>query len=39
LHAGDVCILGSLVSSKFPQQGDVLRFELESFEPIELTIT
>lgn len=39
LRAGDVCILGSLVSSKFPQQGDVLRFELESFEPIELTIT
>lgn len=39
LRAGDVCILGSLVSSKFPQQGDVLRFDLESFEPIELTIT
>jgi 2-keto-4-pentenoate hydratase len=39
LRAGDVCILGSLVSSKFPQQGDVLRFELEGFEPIELTVT
>jgi 2-keto-4-pentenoate hydratase len=39
LHAGDVCILGSLVSSKFPQQGDVLRFELEGFAPIELFVT
>lgn len=39
LRAGDVCILGSLVSSKFPQRGDVLRFELDSFEPIELTVT
>jgi 2-keto-4-pentenoate hydratase len=39
LHAGDVCILGSLVSSKFPARGDVLRFELEGFAPIELTVT
>ena len=28
LRAGDVCILGSLVSSKFPQQGDLLRFQI-----------
>ena len=39
LRAGDVCILGSLVSSKFPQAGDVLRFELDGFDPIELTVT
>ena len=39
LRAGDVCILGSLVSSKFPAQGDVLRYELEGFDPIELTVT
>jgi len=39
LSAGDVCILGSLVSSKFPGQGDVLRFELEGFAPIELYVT
>ena len=39
LRAGDVCILGSLVSSKFPAQGDVLRFELEGFDAIELTVT
>ena len=39
LRAGDVCILGSLVSSKFPAQGDTLRFELAGFEPIELKVT
>ena len=39
LRAGDVCILGSLVSSKFPQPGDELRFELEGFDPIELSVT
>lgn len=38
LRANDVCILGSLVSSKFPKQGDELRFELEGFEPISLSI-
>jgi 2-keto-4-pentenoate hydratase len=38
LSANDVCILGSLVSSKFPKQGDELRFELEGFEPIRLSI-
>jgi 2-keto-4-pentenoate hydratase len=39
LSAGDICILGSLVSSKFPVRGDVLRFELEGYAPIELYIT
>jgi len=38
LREGDVCILGSLVSSKFPSPGDQLRFELEGFEPIELSV-
>jgi 2-keto-4-pentenoate hydratase len=39
LRAGDVCILGSLVSSKFPSRGDELRFELEGFDAIELSVT
>ena len=39
LRAGDVCILGSLVSSKFPVRGDLLRFALQGFEPIELQVT
>ena len=38
LRANDVCILGSLVSSKFPKQGDEMRFELGGFEPISLSI-
>lgn len=39
LSAGDICILGSLVSSKFPTRGDVLRFEVQGYAPIELFIT
>lgn len=38
LRAGDVCILGSLVSSKFPNKGDELRFVLEGFEPLVLHV-
>jgi 2-keto-4-pentenoate hydratase len=38
LKAGDIAILGSLVTSKFPTQGDALRFELEGFAPIMLQV-
>lgn len=38
MRAGDVAILGSLVTSKFPLAGQRLRFELDGFAPIELTI-
>ncbi len=38
MRAGDVAILGSLVTSKFPLAGQRLRFELEGFAPIELAI-
>jgi len=38
LKAGDIAMLGSLVTSKFPQKGDHLRFELEGFTPIHLHV-
>jgi len=38
LKAGDIAMLGSLVTSKFPQKGDHLRFELEGFKPIHLHV-
>ncbi len=38
LRKGDVCILGSLVSSKFPKIGDELRYELKGFDPLTLLI-
>ena len=38
MRAGDVAILGSLVTSKFPLAGQRLVFELDGFAPIELTI-
>ena len=38
MRAGDVAILGSLVTSKFPQPGQRLRFELEGFAPVELSV-
>jgi 2-keto-4-pentenoate hydratase len=38
LKQGQLCILGSLVSSKFPQLHDRFRFELQGFAPIELSI-
>jgi hypothetical protein len=31
-------MLGSLVTSKFPKQGDHLRFELAGFKPIHLHV-
>ena len=31
-------IFSSLVTSKFPTQGDALRFELEGFAPIMLQV-
>jgi len=38
LKRGQLCILGSLVSSKFPQIHDRFRFELQGFAPIELSV-
>ena len=38
MRAGDVAILGSMVTSKFPLAGQRLRFELEGFAPIELAL-
>jgi 2-keto-4-pentenoate hydratase len=38
MRAGDVAILGSLVTSKFPLAGQRLQFALEGFAPIELAI-
>jgi 2-keto-4-pentenoate hydratase len=38
LKAGDIAMLGSLVTSKFPNKGDHLRFELTGFNPIHLHI-
>ncbi len=38
LKRGQLCILGSLVSSKFAQLHDRFRFELQGFAPIELGI-
>jgi len=38
LKEGDIAMLGSLVTSKFPNKGDDLRFELEGFKPIHLHV-
>ena len=38
MRRGDVAILGSLVTSKFPKAGERWRFELEGFAPLLLTI-
>ena len=38
LRKGDFAILGSLVTSKFPEPGQVWRYELDGFEPLTLTI-
>lgn len=39
LHAGDIVITGSLVTSKFPQSGDRLRFDAEALGRVELRVT
>lgn len=38
MRAGEVAILGSLVTSKFPLTGQRFEFALEGFAPIELSI-
>jgi 2-keto-4-pentenoate hydratase len=38
LRAGEWAILGSLVTSKFPKPGQVLRFKLDGFPAIELQV-
>lgn len=38
MRRGDVAILGSLVTSKFPKAGERWRFELDGFEPVSLAI-
>ena len=39
LRRGDVVISGSLVTSKFPQAGDALRFEAGALGAVELRVT
>ena len=39
LRRGDVVISGSLVTSKFPKAGDVLRFEAGALGAVELRVT
>lgn len=39
LRQGDIVICGSLVTSKFPRQGDALRFEAGALGSVELTVT
>jgi 2-keto-4-pentenoate hydratase len=38
MRRGDVAILGSLVTSRFPKAGERWRFELDGFEPLRLSI-
>lgn len=38
MRRGDVAILGSLVTSKFPKAGERWRYELEGFAPLLLSI-
>jgi len=38
MRRGDIAILGSLVTSKFPKAGERWRFELEGFAPLSLSI-
>ena len=38
MRRGDVAILGSLVTSRFPKAGERWRFELDGFAPLRLTI-
>ncbi len=38
LRKGDIAILGSMVTSKFPEVGQEWRFELAGFEPLRLNI-
>ena len=39
MRAGEVAILGTLITSKFPQSGQRFEFELEGFAPLTLTTT
>ena len=38
MRRGEVAILGSMVTSRFPKAGESWRFELEGFAPLELAI-
>lgn len=38
MRAGQVAILGSMVTSKFPERGQRYQFELDGFAPLELNI-
>jgi 2-keto-4-pentenoate hydratase len=39
LRSGDIVITGSLVTSKFPQAGDRIRFEAGALGSVELQVT
>jgi 2-keto-4-pentenoate hydratase len=36
LRAGEIAILGSMITSKFPQAGDRIEYRLEGFSPVVL---
>lgn len=38
LRKGEIAILGSLVTSRFPEPGDRLGFVLDGFAPIQLAV-
>jgi 2-keto-4-pentenoate hydratase len=38
MRRGEVAILGSMVTSRFPKPGERWRFELEGFAPLELAV-
>jgi hypothetical protein len=38
MRRGEVAILGSMVTSRFPKAGERWRFDLEGFAPLELAI-
>jgi 2-keto-4-pentenoate hydratase len=39
LRSGDIVITGSLVTSKFPQAGDRIRFEAGALGAVELQVS
>lgn len=38
MRAGDTAILGTMITSKFPHAGQRVRFELDGFAPLELSV-
>jgi hypothetical protein len=38
MRAGEIAILGSMVTSKFPVAGDRIEYRLQGFEPVLLAL-